>query len=77
MQHDQKATANALAVVGGGLYTLCATWTLLARDSFMGVMNTWAHGIELSTLPSKSPDFGNLSLVFEHRRINRICDPFE
>ncbi|OGY29880.1 MAG: hypothetical protein A3F33_02540 [Candidatus Woykebacteria bacterium RIFCSPHIGHO2_12_FULL_43_10] len=60
MQHDQKATANALAVVGGGLYTLCATWTLLARDSFMGVMNTWAHGIELSTLPSKSPDFGTL-----------------
>jgi|SRR3989338_4063738 len=35
MQHDQKATANALAVVGGGLYTLCATWTLLARDSFI------------------------------------------
>lgn len=60
MKHDPKATANALVVVGGGLYIICAAWILLSRDSFMGVINTWVHGIDLSALPSKTPDLGTL-----------------
>ena len=64
MNHDPKATANALAVVAGGLYLVCAVWTLISRSSYMGVMNTWAHGIELSDLPSKTPDMGTLLIGF-------------
>ena len=64
MNHDPKATANALAVVAGGLYLVCAVWTLISRSSYMGVMNTWAHGIELSALPSKTPDMGTLLIGF-------------
>jgi len=60
MKHDPNATANSLAVVGGALYLLCALWTLISRSSFMGVMNTWAHGVELSALPSKPLNFGTL-----------------
>ena len=64
MKHNPKATANALAVVGGVLYLICAAWTLFSRGSFMGVMNTWAHGVELSALPSKTPDLGTLTIGF-------------
>lgn len=60
MKHDPKATANALAVVSGALYLICAVWTLTSKASFMGVMNTWAHGVDLSALPSKTPDVGVL-----------------
>ena len=64
MNHDPKATANALAVVAGGLYLVCAVWTLISRSSYMGVMNTWAHGIELSALPAKTLDIGTLLIGF-------------
>ena len=64
MKHDPKATANALAVVAGALYLICAVWTLISRSSFMGVMNTWAHGIELSALPAKTLDIGTLLIGF-------------
>ena len=64
MKHDPKATANALAVVAGGLYLVCAVWTLISRSSYMGVMNTWAHGIELSALPAKPLDIGTLLIGF-------------
>lgn len=60
MKHNPKATAHAVAAVGGALYLICAVWTLGSRSSFMGVMNTWAHGVELSALPAKTPDFGIL-----------------
>lgn len=62
MKHDPKTTANALTVVGSGLYVICVAWTSFSRNSFMGVMNTWTHGIELSALPSKTPDFGSLTI---------------
>lgn len=64
MKHNPKATANALAIVGGGIYLICAVWTLLARSSFMVVMNMWAHGIELSALPTRTLDLGTLLIGF-------------
>lgn len=64
MKHNPKATANALAIVGGGIYLICAVWTLLARSSFMVVMNTWTHGIELSALPTRTLDLGTLLIGF-------------
>lgn len=64
MKHSPKATANALAVVAGALYFICAAWTLLSRTSYMGVMNTWVHGLDLSSLPAKTPDLGTLLVGF-------------
>lgn len=61
VKHNPNVTANALAIVGGALYLICALWTLTSRSSFMGVMNTWAHGIDVSALPAKTPSFGNLA----------------
>lgn len=60
MKHDPKATANALALVGAALYIVCAAWVLVSKDSFMGVMNTWAHSIDLGAVPSKMPTFGEI-----------------
>ena len=60
MEHNPKATANTLAVVGGALYVICAVWTLVSRGSFMGVMGLWAHSIDMNALPQKTPDFGSL-----------------
>lgn len=62
--HKPKATANALAVVGGALYVICAVWTLISRESFMGVMGSWAHSIDMNALPQKTPDFGLLTIGF-------------
>lgn len=64
MNHNPKATANALATVAGGLYLICAIWTLVSRDSFIGVIGTWAHGVDLNALPAKTPDFGTLIIGF-------------
>lgn len=62
--HNPKATANALAVVGGGLYILCAIWTLISRASYLGMMSTWAHSLDMNALPQKAPDFGTLVIGF-------------
>lgn len=58
--HNPKATANALAVVGGGLYVICAAWTLISRTSYLGMMSTWAHSLDMNALPQKTPDFVTL-----------------
>lgn len=64
MKHNPTATANALAVVGGALYAICALWTLVSQSSYMGVMNTWAHGLNLLALPAKVPNFSDLAIGF-------------
>lgn len=58
--HNPKATANALAIVGGALYIICAIWTMVSKGSYLGLMNTWTHGLDLSLLPQKTPGFGAL-----------------
>lgn len=64
MKKDPVATAHALAIVSGILYILCALWTVVSRSSFMGVMSTWTHSIDLSRLPSQPPSFGSLVVGF-------------
>lgn len=64
MKHDPKATAHALAVVGGALYLICAVWTFVSRSSYMGMMSTWEHGIDVSALPAKTPDSAALVTGF-------------
>lgn len=60
MKHNPMASANALASVGAILYVICAGWVLLSRSSFMGMMNTWAHGVNMGALPFKTPDVGTI-----------------
>ena len=64
MKHNPMATANALATVGGILYVICAGWVMVSRNSFMGMMGTWAHGVRLSALPTNQPDLGTLVVGF-------------
>ena len=58
--HNPKATANALAVVGGVLYIICAIWTMVSKESYLRMMSTWAHSLDMNALPQKTPDFGTL-----------------
>lgn len=58
--HNPKATANALAVVSGVLYIICAVWTMISKESYLGMMSTWAHSLDVNALPQKAPDFGTL-----------------
>lgn len=60
MHKNPQATANAFAVVGGALYLICTLWTLLSRSSFIALMNTWTHGVDLASLPSKPLDLGTI-----------------
>lgn len=62
--HNPKATANALAVVGGALYIICAVWTLVSRGSFLSLMGSWAHSIDTNALPQKTPDLGLFFIGF-------------
>lgn len=64
MKHDPKATANALAVVGGVLYVICAVWTFVSKESYLGLMSTWAHSLDMNALPQKTSDFGTLVIGF-------------
>jgi len=60
MSLNPKASANSLAVVSGALYFICALWTLVSRSSYMGMMSTWVHGVNLSALPSTQPGLTSL-----------------
>jgi hypothetical protein len=60
MKHDPKATANALAVVGGVLYLICAILTLISTEIYLSIMGTWAHSLDMKALPQKTPDLGTL-----------------
>ena len=62
--HNSKATANALASVAGALYIICAAWTMVSKGSFMGIMGSWVHSVDINALPQKNPDFGLLLLGF-------------
>lgn len=62
--HNPKATANALASVGGILYIICAVWTMISKESYLGIMGTWAHSLDMNALPQKTPDFGTLVIGF-------------
>lgn len=62
--HNPKATANALAVIGGTLYIICAIWTMVSKESYLGLMSTWTHSLDINALPQKTPDFGTLVIGF-------------
>ena len=62
--HNPKATAHALASVGGLLYIVCALWVVLSPTSFLSLMTLWAHSIDVEALPLKTSDFGGLVLGF-------------
>jgi len=59
MKKDINATANALAVVGGGAYLICVVWIYFSMSSYMGVMGSWFHGIDFQALPTKQLELGS------------------
>lgn len=64
MKHEPKATANALALVGGAWYLLCVFWVAVSRGSYMGVMGTWFHGVDYNTLPSTTLTLSSVLVGF-------------
>lgn len=53
MKCDTNASANALAILGGASYIICAFWTMVSRANFMGIFSQWFHGIDVTALPYK------------------------
>lgn len=52
MKHEPKATANALALVGGAWYVLCVLWVIVFKSSYMGIIGSWFHGVDFNALPT-------------------------
>lgn len=61
---NPKATAHALATIGGLSYIICAAWVMLARDTFMNFFTMWAHSVNLTALPASTPGIGNVVIGF-------------
>jgi len=60
----QQAFANAFAVIIAIVYVICATWVVVARDSFMNLANSWIHGVDMKVLPYTPPTAGGLIVGF-------------
>lgn len=64
LPHHPAATANALAVVSGALYVVCAAWVSFSRPTFMGMMGTWFHGINYQAIPYAPMMFTGIATGF-------------
>lgn len=62
--YNPKAKANALAIVGALFYIICAGWVMLSKSSFIVLFSTWTHSVDLSALPSKTPDLMSVLIGF-------------
>lgn len=51
MKLDPTRTANALAIVGAGLYVVCTLLVAAMPVFYRGVAQTWMHGFNLAALP--------------------------
>lgn len=60
MKKDVKATANAVALVGGAAYVICAVWVAVSRENFMSLFGTWFHGVDVASLPFRQLDLGGV-----------------
>ena len=61
---NQKAFANAFAVLIAFVYITCVAWVMVARDGFMSVTGSWIHGIDMKSLPYMPPTAGSLGFGF-------------
>jgi len=55
---DPTRAANALAIVGAGLYVVCTLLVVSTPVFYRGVAQTWMHGFNLSALPMRQMTFG-------------------
>lgn len=62
MKHEPKATAHAIALVGGAWYVLCVLWVAVSQGSYMGIMSSWFHGVDFAALPPATPDMGSITV---------------
>lgn len=52
----EMVVANTLAVLAAAYYVICALWVVVARDSYLAVMGSLFHGIDMKSLPPAVPD---------------------
>lgn len=50
--------ANAMGVVMGVFYIVCAALVALAPEFFRGIADSWVHGYDLSAIPVGGVTFG-------------------
>lgn len=58
MKLDPTRTAHTTGIVGGIWYLIC--WILVGSmpGFYMGMMRSWIHGIDISSLPRNMMPFG-------------------
>lgn len=57
MKHDEKVTANSLAVIIGAFYLICAALAVLAPELLLSISQSWAHRLDMSAVwMDKAPD---------------------
>lgn len=54
------AFANAVAFTAGLISVICALGLAFAKDAFIGIINTFVHGIDLGALPVKEFTLGSV-----------------
>ncbi|OGG14819.1 hypothetical protein A2773_06995 [Candidatus Gottesmanbacteria bacterium RIFCSPHIGHO2_01_FULL_39_10] len=65
MKKDVKATAHALAVLGGAYYIICSFAALFLPDLYKSIALSWAHGMDAEKVWRQSPpDLGTMALGF-------------
>lgn len=57
MKLDSTRVANAVAIVGAGLYAVCTFLVAATPLFYRGVAQTWMHGFNLAALPMRQMTF--------------------
>lgn len=51
MKLNETAFAKAHAAIGAGAYLICILVVILAPNLYLGIMDSWIHGLDVSNLP--------------------------
>lgn len=63
MKFKQTALANTLGLLGAAYFLLCYVLVLVAPDVYRTISQSWAHGVDLSSIWSPNSDGFFLGLV--------------
>lgn len=64
MKLDQKAFANASALIVGAFYLICVGLTVIAPDLLISIGNSWFHAIDLTKIEGVDLTFGSFLFGF-------------
>lgn len=51
LRHEPMATAHALGATGALFYIACVVIVGISRPTYMTMMSSWFHGVNVSALP--------------------------